>query len=61
MLNQWPTKANPTIYKFNSFWFELRQNASTIERETYSFLDWMGDTVACMEQSSSLPKALFNR
>lgn len=39
----WPTKADPKIYKFNSFWFELRKYGTTIERETYSLLDWMGD------------------
>lgn len=41
--NTWPTKAEPMIYKFNSFWFELRQYTTVIERETYSLLDWAGD------------------
>lgn len=41
--NEWPTKAEPMIYKFNSYWLELRQLHTVIERETYSLLDMMGD------------------
>ena len=39
----WPTKGDPKIYKYNGFWFELRQYSTVIERETYSLLDWLGD------------------
>ena len=39
----WPTKEDPSIYKFNSFWIELREWRTIIERETYSLFDWMGD------------------
>ena len=47
--NKWPSKADPKIYKFNSFWFELRQYSRGIDRETYSLLDWMGDIGGLMD------------
>ena len=39
----WPTKEDPVIYKLNSFWFELNQKSTIIERATYNALDLMGD------------------
>ena len=41
---EWPTKAEPTnFYKFASFWIERGSRATTIERQTYSALEWLGD------------------
>ena len=31
------------MYKFNSFWLELSPSLTTIERKTYSMLEWLGD------------------
>ena len=31
------------MYKFNSIMFELKQQMTTYERSTYSFLEWLGD------------------
>ena len=42
-LNVWPTRENPSMYKFNSFYMELKQEKSTLERQTYSLLEWVGD------------------
>ena len=39
----WPTKEDPVIYKLNSFWIELNQELTVIERATYNLLDLMGD------------------
>ena len=41
--NTWPTRENPTMRKFNSLWLEQHIEKSIIERNTYSFLDWLGD------------------
>ena len=41
--NVWPTKDDPKVYKFNGFWIELRQYRTTIERQTYNVLEWVGD------------------
>lgn len=43
LFNNWPTKDAPEIYKFNSFWLELRQYKTKKERQTYSLLEWLGD------------------
>ena len=40
---RYPTRDNPSRYKINSFWLELSQSMKTIERQTYSLLDWAGD------------------
>ena len=31
------------IYKFNSYFFQISEESTTIERSTYSLLDWLGD------------------
>ena len=31
------------MYKFHSFWLELSPSLMTIERKTYSMLEWLGD------------------
>ena len=31
------------MYKINSFWIEFSKSLTTIERQTYSLLDWFGD------------------
>ena len=41
--NIFPTRENPVMYKINSFWIELDASMTTIERSTYSILDWVGD------------------
>ena len=46
MMKTWPTKKKPDVklpYKFASFWLELRQDVTFIERSTYSILEWLGD------------------
>ena len=46
MMKTWPTKEEPDVklpYKFASFWLELRQDVTFIERSTYSILEWLGD------------------
>ena len=40
---KWPTPENPNMFKINSFWIEHDSSLTTIERQTYSFLDWLGD------------------
>lgn len=37
------------MYKFNSFWLELSPSLTTIERQTYSMLEWLGDTGGLFE------------
>ena len=39
----WPTKKQSSSYKLSTFWFSLHPSMTTIERQTYSFLDWLGD------------------
>ena len=39
----WPTPAAPSLYKINSFWIEVSSNLRTVERKTYSSLEWLGD------------------
>ena len=41
--NVWPTKENRANYRFNTIWLELSQDLTTIERQTYSLLEWLGD------------------
>lgn len=41
--SMWPTKEKHSRYKFNSFWIELNPSLTTIERQTYSSLDLVGD------------------
>ena len=43
MYRIWPTRDNQRIYKFNSYWFELRQEKRITERQTYNMLEWVGD------------------
>mmetsp|Transcript_2935 Transcript_2935/g.4000 ORF Transcript_2935/g.4000 Transcript_2935/m.4000 type:complete len:99 (-) Transcript_2935:922-1218(-) len=42
---EWPAESNGfrNYYKFSSFWIELGQRQTTIERSTYSILEWLGD------------------
>ena len=47
------------IYKFNSFWFELRQELTVIERETYSLLEWLGDVVGLFDGLKLIFKILI--
>ena len=42
-INAWPSRENPTWYKFNSLFLELLQEHTTYERSTYSALEWLGD------------------
>ena len=45
-MKNWPTKEEPEPkypYKFASFWLELRQDVTFIDRSTYSILEWLGD------------------
>ena len=39
----WPTKEKPDLYAFSYYFIELDQKVTTIERTTYSFLEWLGD------------------
>jgi len=42
--NAFPTEEDPFAqYKFCSVSFELDKNLRQINRQTYSFLDWLGD------------------
>ena len=42
--NAWPTKEEPgNQFKFISIWLEIDQDLTTIERSTYSLLEWVGD------------------
>ena len=31
------------MFKINSYWIELDTSLTKIERQTYGFLDWLGD------------------
>ena len=37
------------MYKFNSFWIELSQSLTTVERQTYSVLEFVGDVGGLFE------------
>ena len=51
-MNKWPTKDEPdNKYKFGSVYFELSQDESKIERQTYSFLEWLGEVGGLFEIS----------
>ena len=45
----WPTPAAPSLYKINSFWIEVSSNLRTVERKTYSSLEWLGDVGGLFE------------
>lgn len=49
MYSNWPTKGDPSHYKFNGVWLELSSSLTTIERQTYSLLDWLGDVGGLFE------------
>ena len=62
----WPTKENPySIYKINGLWIELSPVLTTIERSTYSLLEWFGDVGGLLEAlkiiggSIAAPFAMF--
>ena len=41
---KWPTQENPDgVFTFGSIWIEQGQSKTTIERTTYSLLEWLGD------------------
>lgn len=43
-MSQWPTKENPDVYyKVASTYVTLTMDQNVIERNTYSFLEWLGD------------------
>ena len=43
-MTTWPDETNTKgSYKFASFQLELSQHETMIERQTYSFLEWLGD------------------
>ena len=48
-VNTWPTKAAPSMYKINSFWIEISSSLTTVERKTYSSLEWLGDVGGLFE------------
>ena len=39
----WPTKQDPSKYKINSLWLELKLQKTKYERATYNLLEWLGD------------------
>ena len=40
----WPTPEEPNnYYKISSAWVTLRMDQNVTERQTYSFLEWLGD------------------
>ena len=40
----WPTRDNPDVpFRFNSFFLEIDQEMTVIERQTYSALELVGD------------------
>ena len=43
MYNKWPTKEEPSFFKIASCWFGVDASLTTIERQTYSLLEWVGD------------------
>lgn len=48
--NTFPSEANPFArYKFMSVSFELSKDLRQINRQTYSFLDWLGDVGGLLE------------
>jgi len=53
--NTFPTKERPnTEYKFSSFSVEFNNDRTEISRQTYSFLDWLGDCGGLMGALYSL-------
>ena len=43
-MSEWPDDTNPDgLYKFGSIQLELSLHEAKIERQTYSFLEWLGD------------------
>ena len=40
---EWPTKDKKSIYKLNSIVLSQGLKKTEIERQTYSFLEWIGD------------------
>lgn len=43
-LRVWPTEEDPTpFYKLSSFWVEFGRSLTETERQTYSFLEFLGD------------------
>ena len=48
-LSKWPTRENPKIYKFSTFWVSHHPSMTSIERKTYSGLDWLGDVGGLFE------------
>jgi len=47
--NNWPTKDKAAIYKIQSFWMNIDHSLTSIERETYSILEWFGDVGGLFE------------
>ena len=44
VMNKWPTKEKPdNWYKIVSSYITLTMGQTQIERQTYSFLEWLGD------------------
>ena len=51
-MDKWPTEEQPdNKYKFGSLWIELSQNEIKIERQTYSFLEWLGEIGGLFEMA----------
>ena len=43
-MSDWPTKDSPDrYYKITSSYVTLTMDQNVIERQTYSFLEWLGD------------------
>ena len=41
---KWPTKEKPdALYKLTSLWLEQGPTKRIVERQTYNFLEWLGD------------------
>ena len=49
MWSRWPTKDDPSMHKFNSFWLEFSPSLTTTERKTYSLLELLGDAGGLFE------------
>ena len=49
------------MYKFNSFWLELSPSLTTIERQTYHMLEWLGDVGGLFEGLSVIGSFLVAR
>ena len=45
----WPTQEAPSLYKINSFWIEISSSLTTIERKTFSLLEWLCDVGGLFE------------